>query len=212
MRLTFVLSGLLAMACLGFTGCAKTGIKQVYKSPSYSGGPFQKIAIISVDNRGMVRQGFENRFFHAFKANGQESIVTHELMSLEEMKADKVAAGKALKEAGADAVLITRLVDQATYSRQVNTGERYAAVTTGMDYSYGWYGYYSVAFMDMSTTWSNTKQEVFLDSTLYSLKDGQRTWSALTKTTVKETTDRLVEADELTAKVANAMRRDGVAK
>jgi hypothetical protein len=173
----------------------------------------EKVAIISVDNRGMVRQGFENRFFHAFKANGQASIVTHELMGLEEMKADKVAAGKAIKAAGADAVLITRLVDQITYNNQVRaTGERYAETITGIDSFYGWYDYYSVAFMDMSVVFNNTKQEVFLDSTLYSLKDGKRVWSALTKTTLKETTDRLVEADALTAKVVAAMRQDGIVR
>jgi hypothetical protein len=200
------------LAALMLAGCADTSIKKQWKSPAHTGGPVQKVAIVAVDNRGLVRQGFENRFARALGANGGDSVVSHEVMGLEEMKADKTAAAKAMKDAGADSVLIVRLVDQVSYNRQVRaTPALFAETITGVGGYYGWYDYYSVAFMDMGTVWSSTTQEVYLDTTLYSL-EGQRLWSALTKTTVKETADRLVEADALTAKVVAAMRQDGVVR
>jgi hypothetical protein len=66
--------------------------------------------------------------------------------------------------------------------------------------------------MDMGASWGNTKQLVYLDSSLYELKTGQRLWSALTLTTIKEDSDRLVEVDKLTAKVVSALRGDGLVR
>ena len=104
-----------------------------------------------------------------------------------------------------------RLVDQTTYNRSVRaTGERYVGVTTGMDNYYGWFDYYTVAFMDMGTVWSTTKQTLCFDASLFDLKSGRRLWSGLTTTVLKEEADRLEEADSLVAKIVAAMRKDGV--
>jgi hypothetical protein len=54
------------------------------------------------------------------------------------------------------------------------------------------------------------KQDIYLDSSLFDLKTGQRLWSALTSTVLKENADRLVVADSLVAKVVGAMRKDGL--
>ena len=202
-----------AALTLSLCGCATSSVKQISKSPTYQGGPVQKVAVIAVDERGLVRQGFENRFLHVFRAHGQEAVVTHDLLGLPEIKADKEAAAARVREAGADSVLIIRLVDQTTYSRQVRaTPERYAATATGFGDNYGWYDCYSVAFMDMSTVWGSTTQKIYLDTTLFDLKTGQRLWSALTLTVLKENKDRLAEADSLVAKVVSALCKDGMVR
>ena len=205
------LPGLIAAACVCLAGCASTSIKQTWKSPAFPGGPVQKIAVIGVDERGLVRMGFENRFVRDLRARGQEAIVTHELMSLPEIKADKEAAAAKLRSVGADSVLIIRLMDRQTYDRQVrSTPERYMGTVTGVESYYGWYDYYSVAFMDMGAVWSSNQQNVYLDSSLYDLKTGGRIWSALTETVLKDGTDRLAEADALSAMVVKAMNADSM--
>ncbi len=203
---------IIAVGTLCLCGCANTSIKQSWKSPAYHDGPLQKIAVVAVDERGLVRQGFENRFERDLRASRQEAAATHELLSLPEIKADKNAAAARLRGTGATAVLIVRLIDQTTYGREVQaTHERWVPTVTGYD-NYGWYDCYSVAYMNLGVTWGSSKQKVYLDSSLFDLKSGQRLWSALTLTSLKEETDRLAEVDSLVDKVVAAMRKDGLAR
>ena len=206
-----ILSPLLLAAlalCLG--GCATSSIKQTWKAPGAS-GPVAKVAVIGVDERGLVRQGFENRFVRDFKAVGQEAVVTHDLMGLPEIKADKVAAAQRLRSAGADSVLIVRLVDQVSYDRQVRaTAEREVETITGVGDYYGWYNYYEVAYTDFGVVWSSSEQKIHLDSSLFDLATGKRLWSALTLTTLKDKTDRLTAVDDLISEVVQAMHKDGI--
>jgi len=203
-----------AMAALLLGGCASTSLKETWKSPNIQEAPAQKIAVIGVDERGLVRIGFENRFVRDLKARGQAATPTYDMMTLGEIKADKEAAAARLRAAGVDSVLIVRLADLATYNRSVRAGsERYVSTVTGMDDYWGWYDYYTVAFTDMSTVWSSDTKTVYLDSSLYDLKSTRRIWSGLTKTVLKDgRTDPLDEADALTAMVVKAMAKDGVAR
>jgi hypothetical protein len=192
--------------------CAATSLKQTWKSPDYTGGPVRKVAVLAVEERGLVRQGFENRFARQLAAQGQPAVVTYDLLSLPQIKDDKQAAAARAREAGADSVLIVRLVDVATYTRQVRAlDEQFAPTITGVA-NYGWYDYYSVAFMDMSPTYGTLRQEVYLDISLFDLDTGKRLWSGLIETVVKDNTDRVLLVDSLVGKVVSAMRKDGVVR
>ena len=200
----------MVMAAWLLSSCASSSIKNSSKAPDYTGGPVQKAAILVVEERNMIRQGLENRFRNQMEKQNQGAFVTHELLSLPEIKSDKEVAGTRLREAGADSILIVRLVDSATYNREVRADSRgFAPVTTGFD-NYLWYDYYTVAFMDMGTVWGSLEQRVYLDSSLYELAGGKRVWSCLTETVLKENMDRLDEADLLVGKVLAALRKDGM--
>jgi len=202
---------LLAASALWLGGCASSSIKNTWKSPTYKDGPVQKIAVIAVDERGLVRQGFENRLVHNLRARGQEAMVTFDLMSLPEIKADKEAAAAKLRAAGVDSVLIVRLVDRTAYNRSVRaTSAQYMATATGIHSYTGWYDCYTVAYTDVGTVWGSDVQMVFLDSSLHDLKADGQIWSALTETVVKSDSDRLVEADKLCALIVTAMQADGM--
>ena len=202
----------LASLALLLSGCASTSIKRSWKSPGYQGGPPKSIAIVVVDERGDVRTGFENRFVRDFRANGQGATATYELLGLPQIKADKEAAAARLHAAGADGVLVVRLVDQATYSREVQASpERWVPTVSGYG-AYDWYTCYSVAFINMGVTWGSMKQNIYIDSSLFDLKTGQRLWSALTLTVLKEDADRVAEVDVLTGTVVKALRKDGLAR
>ena len=130
---------------------------------------------------GLVRQGFENRFVAQLTKAGASAVVTYDLLSLAEIKQDKRAAAERFRASGAEAVLILRLVDTSSSYRESRAGnERYVPVLTGVD-SVGWYDYYSVGFMDMSSTYGSLKQTVYLETSLYDLKTEKRLWSGLTR-------------------------------
>jgi len=190
--------------------CATTSVEKTWKSPDRAEGPVQKLAVLAVSDDSMVRPGLENRFARDIRNRGQAVITTVALLSLPEIKADKAAAAALLRQEGADSILIVRLVDKSAYDRQVRaTPAAFVPMATGYA-DYGWSGYYDVAFMEMGVTYSTLRDYLVLDSSLFDLKNGQRLWSALTQTTLKEGADRLVVADDLAAKVAAALRKDGM--
>jgi hypothetical protein len=64
----------------------------------------------------------------------------------------------------------------------------------------------------MGTVWGSVRDDVYLDTSLYQLKTGQRLWSGLTLTVLKEDMDRVAEMTPLVTKVLAAMRKDGLVR
>ncbi len=190
--------------------CAATSLKGTWKSPEFRGGPATKVAVIAVDQRTMLRQGFENRLAAQISRTGATGITTYDLMALPDIKQDKQAAAARFQAAGADSVAVLRLMDVDTYYREVRPGpSRYAGYVSGIE-SYTWYDYYSVSFADFSPTYGSLKQKVYLETSLFDLKTGKRVWSGLTQTVIKENSDRVAEADPLVATIVKAMQTDRV--
>lgn len=191
-------------------GCASTSVVRTWKAPERSLQRDQGVAVIGIEDRLIIRQGFENRFVRKLAGHGQNAIPTHDLLSLDEIKADKATAAIRIAREGATAVLIIRMVDQATYSQQVSTTPAlYNPTLAGHD-AFGWYDYYSMAFSQMGTVRGGTKQNVYFETSLHDLKTGQRLWWGESVTVLKENTDKLEAADVLVAKVVQAMRKDGI--
>jgi len=189
--------------------CAATSVKNTWKAPD-GRMPVTKIAVVAVADRGLLRQGFENRFYSELLKAGAKPVTTFGLISLPEIKQDKRAAAERFRAGGADAVLILRLVDRTSAYREVQAGpERYAPVVTGFD-TIGWYDYYSVSFMGMSSSYATTKDKIYLETSLHDLTTEKRLWSALTETVLTDDMDRVGEMDPLIEKIVATMKKDGV--
>lgn len=191
-------------------GCAATSLKQTWKSPDYQGGPVQKIAVVVVEERDLQRSVLENGFAAELQSRGQAARTTYKLLTLPEIKADKPAAARRLLEAGADTVLIVRLADQVTRDRQVRVSPDHFSPADSSFATMDWRDYYMAGDTGMGTVWGELRQDVYLDSSLHDLKTGKRLWSGVTKTVLKEGSDRLAELKPLTAKVVTALRKDGL--
>ena len=184
-------------------------VKNTWKSPDCR-QPVGKIAAIAVTDRGLLRQGFENRLVNQLTQAGCSAMPTYDLLSLPQIKADKQAAAASLAGKGAEAVLILRLVDVANTYREVQVdGVRYATTIAAAGSS-GWFDFYCVAFTTTSPTYGNLKQVVYLEAILFDLKTEKRLWSALTQTVLTEDMDRAAEMDPLVAMIVAAMQKDGV--
>jgi hypothetical protein len=201
----------LCAAAFLLCSCAATSVKQTWKSPDLQ-QPVGKVAVLAIENRGLVRQGLENRFVRDLSKAGSSAFVTFDLLSLSQIKEDKRAAADRFRASGAEAVIIMRLVDVGTSYHESRSGnERYAGTFTGIN-STGWYDYFSVGLMDLNTTYGTLKQTVRIETTLYDLSTEKRLWSGLTQTVVKEDMDRVAEMDPLVEKIVAAMKKDGVIK
>jgi len=193
-------------------------VKQTWKSPDYSGGPVGPVAVLTVAERGFIRVGLENRVARELERTGQLVVRTHELLSLEEIKDDRQRAATRLREAGARAVLITRLISSEAHARSFRAGpEAYEPAITGfgagLPYApYDWYDYYTVAWQDMGTVWSSQSRRVYLETSLFDLADGQRLWSCLTMTVLTESSDGVEEEERLAELITAFLRKDGLVK
>jgi hypothetical protein len=194
------------------SSCASTSVKSTWKSPDYKGELPKKIAVVADEERMMVRVALENRFVNQLDADGQPAFGTaSSFADLEAARKNKEASLVQLRAAGADAILITRLVSKSAYlakAQQRFTGQYVAMTVTpdsdGWDASIGSYSAYS------GGPRSDDRSYLFLETSLFDLNTGKRIWACLTETTVKETDDRLEIADEFVAKVVGVMHQDGM--
>jgi hypothetical protein len=199
----------LSVLAAGLCSCATSSVIKTWKSPDgqHPGG---KIAVLAVDSRGLVRKAFENRAVTELRKIGAQALVTYDLLSLPEIKQDKRAAAEQFLANGAKTILILRLADISSSYREIQpSGGYYATMVTGFE-TVGWYDYYSVGFMNMNTTYGSLKQKVYLQAGLYDIKTEKCLWSGITKTVLKEDTDRVAEMDPLVRKIIAAMQKDNV--
>jgi hypothetical protein len=166
--------------------------------------------VVVIDERGFLRQGFENRYVTQLQNDGATGYTTFNLLPLPDINQDKAAAAEKLKTVGAQAVIVMRLMDITTIYHESRPGsEQYADVVNGFEMG-TWYNYWTVAYQDMSPTFGNLKQKVFLETSIFDLNSAKRVWSGLSQTTIPESMDRVAEMDEIVAKFLTAMRRDGM--
>jgi hypothetical protein len=187
--------------------CAATSIQTAWKSPEYKGPPVQKVAVLVVEDRGSIRRPLEREFAAQLTQQNQGVLTTFDLLSLEEIKGNKDAAAARLRQVGADSVLIMRLVHKVNEERQVHTSPNASGYGSS-----GWYDYYSVAFVDMGTVRSSSRDYLYLDTSLYDLNTDKRIWSCLTQTVLSEDADRYAEVTPLVSKVVGKLREDGMVR
>lgn len=189
--------------------CAATSVKTTSKSPD-TRGPTGKIAVVAVEQRGLVREGFENRLVNQLIKNGASAMTTFNQLSLVQIKEDRRAAVERFRASGAEAVLILRLSEKTGSYSETRLGvERYAPGTSGYD-AVGWYDYYSGGFLRMNVSYGTVREKAFLEFGLYDLKTEKPIWSAVTQTAISENMDKVAEMDPLVKTIVEAMRKDGV--
>src|SRR5262245_54225123 len=97
-KLNFLsLCGLAVLLC----SCAATSVKKTWKAPDFQRPP-GKIAVVAIAERGLLRQGFENRFVAQFTKAGAPAVVTFDQLSLPDIKNDKRAAADRFRANGAE--------------------------------------------------------------------------------------------------------------
>ena len=205
MKLPPFIAGLALLLC----GCATATIHRTSPAPTHPVEPVRKVAVLAVYEGDFQRASVESHFNVQLRAGGQEACVTHDLLTLRAIKADRETAAAKLRAQGADAVLLIRLAGRTSADRDVRaTSSNYTPTLTGYETG-DWYGGYSVAFTDMSTVWASSQRKVYLDISLYQLNDQKCLWSGETVSTLRDDTDRIEVLSALANKVVAAIRRDG---
>jgi len=178
------------------TACATTELNAVWKDPSYQSRP-AKIMVIGVAKNPINRRIFEDDFVAQLKAHGTDAIASYAVLP-DKKQADRETIAAKVKETGADALLITRLVSKKIIQTYV-PGTAYA-VPAYRPYpyaypnqyhppaSYGtWPSYYGSGYNYMYTPGYIAEDEyAVIESNLYETGSDKLVWAASSETGIND--------------------------
>ena len=191
---------LMSVALVVLSACASTQLKGSWKDPAFSGPPLQKLLVVGAFKSDLNRRVFEDAFAGALTAAKTAAEVSYrELPESGAIANERVQA--AAKNAGADAVLVTRLM---RVRRDVSVTPSYMG--PGF-YGAGFGGYYGAAYA-YGPPDVNVYDVLTIESTLWNMRNDKPVWSGTSEVTAPS---NISEASkELAGVLIARMKADGV--
>jgi len=172
---------LLCCTLLLLPACQTTEILNTWRDEPQS-EKFSKVLVIAVLKERVYRDLLEQKLVTALMAEGINAEAASKLFPEADVM-DEAMTDTAMKQAGADSVMVIRLVD--TRKEVVYTpGTTYVPGGYGGRYSMGYYGYYGGGYTVVSTPGYSTEYNISTaETTVFSAASNKRVWSTLTETT-----------------------------
>jgi hypothetical protein len=171
LRRCFIVSA----AVLGLTSCATTQMVHQWSNPAYTSSSFKKVMVIGVTKQAAIRRAFEDEFAAQLKTAGVNATPSYLYIPQDDPVGEAVLK-QALKEAGADAVMITRLV---RVQQQTETAPGYDPYDPAMAvhpmYTTAWNDYYDPQIVYRSEIYT-------CETSLYDTAKNQVVWKGTAQT------------------------------
>jgi len=164
----------LSLVCLALVACASTQLTNSWTNPDYKGAPLKKLLVMGVSKQPALRRTFEDEFVNNLKPVGVDGVPSYKFIA-EAGQAEEARVDQAVKEAGADGVLITRLV-RIDVNTQVIPAH---PPSMGMGYYAGYAGAYGGVYDPPIVTQTDT---IVLETSLYGIDEAHLLWSGTTQT------------------------------
>jgi hypothetical protein len=173
---------------VGLTACAvSTKIINQWVSPDYASPRFKKIMVIGVSKQASIRRTFEDQFVTQLKAAGVDALPSYVYIP-EDGQVDEERLQAAVKQAGANAAIVTRLV-RVEKKTQVTPGYYQPPVV-----GFGFYRGYSAAWGGYYEPPSVYQYDVYISETsLYDMAKNQLVWAGTVETTAPGDIDKEIE-------------------
>lgn len=189
-----------ALAGLILSGCSSTTLTGSWSNPEYT-GRLSNIYVVGVSRQETRRRIFEDAFGEQLLRYGMRSIPSYRDLPEAESADRKVIDAKVLAN-GADAVLLTRILDQRT--EKVVTPGRISGYRTVPGYGYRGYAplphyyrydsYYDRRYEMIYEPATVTRFKVLtLESNLYAAATGELIWSAQLESVVDGSMQKLIQ-------------------
>jgi hypothetical protein len=168
--------GWIVAAALLLTGCAATQIINQWSDSSYAAASFKRILVVGVSKQTSIRRTFEDEFVARLKAAGTDAAPSYEFIP-EDGQVEESRLARAVEQAGADAVITTRLV-------RVEKKAEYIPGTYGPYPGFGYYRWYSSAWVGFYEPPRLRFYDIYISETsLYDVRNNRLVWSGIAKTT-----------------------------
>jgi hypothetical protein len=167
---------LVAAAALGLESCASTQLVHQWSNPAYTSPSFKRVMVIGVTKQAGIRRTFEDEFVAQLKAAGVNATPSY-LYIPQDGPVGEGVLRQALKEAGADAVMITRLV---RVQKKTEIAPGYYPPDPAMAvhplYTTAWSDYYEPPIVYQSEVYT-------AETSLYDTVKNRVVWSGTAQTT-----------------------------
>jgi hypothetical protein len=188
---------------LGLFGCGSTKLVNQWENPQHVPARLNRILVIGVSREPGLRRTFEDQFVVKLKEIGVDAVPSYRFIP-EDGPVDEGRLQAAVKQAGADGVLMTRLV-RVERKTEVTPGYYAPAPAVGFGfypwYSAGWLGYYEPPRV--------YQYDVYISETsLYDVKQNQLVWSGTVQTTAPRDLNKEIERYVTT--VIKALKKEQV--
>jgi hypothetical protein len=165
-----------AATAVTLAACASTELVNQWSNPAYTSPSFKKIMVIGVTKQAGIRRTFEDEFVAQLKAAGVSAIPSY-LYIPQDGPVGEAILKQALKEAGADAVMITRLVG---VQKKTEIAPGYYPPDPAMAvhplYTTAWNDYYEPPIVYQSEVYTS-------ETSLYDTFKNQVVWRGTAQTT-----------------------------
>ena len=200
-------SALAGVAALAVAGCATTTFNSTWKNPEAQAVTLheQKVVALVVTKNEASRRGAEEAPARELNKLGVRGVPAYTLLPTEQVR-DKDQAKAAFEKAGADGVVVMRVVGQEKELTST-PGGCYAAPYYGSFWGgggywgYGWGAVYDPGYLRTDTI-------VSVETLVYSLKQDKLAWAGRSETTNPSKADDFIK--ELTAGVVREMKKVGL--
>jgi hypothetical protein len=168
---------LLGTLLLVGAGCASTTLTSVWRDPSYKGAPLRRVLVMGISEETGIRRIFEDEFSAKLRSVGVEAVPSYTLIP-RDGPAERAVLDAAIEKAGAQGVLITRLL---RIERRTNYAPGYVWGVPAVGYYRNFHGYYSSAWVHYAPPQAYDYDIVALETNLWSPRQGELIWSGITE-------------------------------
>lgn len=200
-RTTDTMTILLFLGAMAVTGCASTSLTNQWKNPDFTGPQLTKVMVVGVSTQPAPRRIFEDEFSAALRAAGVAATPSYTRIQ-QDGQADQAVLEQAVKDIGAQGVLVTRLV-RTEQRTQVTPGYYRPMPAVGF---YGWYSSAWVGYYEPPTVYQY--DVVTAETSVYHIGKGELVWSGTTETFAPE--DVKKETREFAKIIIEALKKQGV--
>jgi hypothetical protein len=169
----------------GAVGCSSTKLVSQWENPQHVPARFARLLVIGVTRQPGVRRSFEDEFVSRLKAAGVDAVPSY-LSIPEDGQVEEARLQEAVRQVGADGILMTRLV-RVERRTEVTPGYYSAPAGFGMYpwYSAGWLGYYEPPRV--------YQYDVYISETsLYDVTHNRLVWSGTVQTRAPGDLDKAI--------------------
>jgi hypothetical protein len=161
---------------LTLAACASTELVNQWSNPAYTSPSFKKVMVIGVTKQAGIRRTFEDEFVAQLKAAGVNATPSY-LYIPQDGPVGETVLKQALRETGADAIMITRLV---RVQKKTEIAPGYYPPDPAMAvhplYTTAWNDYYEPPIVYQSEVYTS-------ETSLYDTVKNRVVWSGTAQTT-----------------------------
>ena len=196
--------GVAACAALGSWSCASnTLLTRSWADPGTADHHYEKLVVVGVSADATSRRNYEDAFVEELKSRSVPCTPSSSVAPRTPL--DLAAMNDEIRRAGADAVLVTRLLDQKTVNAYYPHDR--PALGPPVEYHGGWHGYYRLGLVTPPAVRDTSFR---LEACLFDTRNDNLLWSALSQTTLGRSGASAAEVRVLVATLVVDMERYGL--